>query len=52
MLWTEKQKPNNNGATTVWQDSAKFCHFGTMLKHFGNFESANLIFAKFLSLFW
>ena len=28
------------------------CHFGTMLKHFGHFESVYLVFGKILSLFW
>ena len=26
----------------VWPDLAKFCNFGTMLKHFVHFESAHL----------
>ena len=38
--------------TAVWPDMAKFCHFGTMLKHFGHFECVHLVFAKILSLFW
>ena len=36
----------------VWTDLAKFYHFGTTIKHFGPFESALLVFAKFASSFW
>ena len=33
-------------------DLANFRHFGTMLKHFGHFESVHLVFGTILSLFW
>ena len=35
----------------VWTDLAKFRHFGTMLKHFGHFESVHLVFGKKIAYF-
>ena len=37
---------------TVWPDLAKFCHFGKILKIFGNFMRVLLVFCNLLNLFW
>ena len=52
MLWFLNSCLSLSHALAVWPDLAKFCHFGSTLKHFGHFESIDLVFAKVLSLFW
>ena len=42
-----------HGKRIIWPerpDLAKFRHLGMMLKNFGHFESAHLVFGKILNL--
>ena len=45
-------RPSWDDRWTVWPDLAKFCYFGTTIKHYGHFESAHLEFAEIMRLFW
>ena len=36
----------------MWPDLAKFCHFGSIIKFWGDYVRAYLVLGKILNLLW